>query len=264
VAFREYHSSVIFRWRGAGQPLWDTFTTTVQLAARSRRATGGRWLTDVKANMRRSTKSKTLRSPKDLIGVTTRPASEGEGLKFEQIGSNQARIAFLRDWADTAIRNNGKDPAQYQKIIGESAFADRAYWAACMLKRLDDIEGDLAFVEHCSDAVSVRRIALNAIHHALVLASEFHMLTVADNEAAIVTGTATSRGLASKRAVVNADRHAKRSRVWKRWKVEAKKIWERHPALSRQAVASRVKKNLGLGEAVRTIAKRLKKPGKAC
>ena len=215
---------------------------------------------------------KTLRSPKGLIGLTSRPAGEGEGLKFEQIGPNDfafkpiagemicSHIAFLRDWATAAINLEGKDPAQYQKIIEESAFTDRAHCAALMLKKLEDVEGDLIDVEQCSDADAVRRNALNAINHALVLAFYVHALTVADNEAAIFTGTRISRSLGLNSRAANTARHAERDREWLRWNAEAKQIWERHPKLSRQAVASRVKKNLGLDEAVRTIAKRLTKP----
>jgi len=207
---------------------------------------------------------KTLRSPKDFVGVTVRPASEGEVQNFEQIGSNQAYIAFLRNWANDAIRNDNKDPAEYQKIIGESATADRAYWASCMLKRLDDIEEDLAFIEHCSDAVTLRQIALNTIHKAFVLNSYFHGLTIADNERAIFTGAPLLRSLAERRRLVNADRHTEAVRKWGRWNDEAKIIWGRQPRLTKQAVAALIKRNLGPAEAVKTIAKKLKKPGTAC
>ena len=42
---------------------------------------------------------KTLRSPNNLIGVTTRPATKAEGQAFAQLGSNETLIAFLRSWA---------------------------------------------------------------------------------------------------------------------------------------------------------------------
>jgi len=89
-------------------------------------------------------------------------------------------------------------------------------------------------------------------------------MTIVDNEEPIVTGAAVRRGLATKREIVNDARHRKHARGWKTWNAEAQKIWERQPRWSRQAVAARVKTNLRLTEAARTIAKRLKKPGKAC
>jgi len=206
----------------------------------------------------------TLRSPKDLIGITSREASETEGRDFGRIGSNQASIEAFKNWAVTAIRNDGKYPEQYQKIIAESAKADRSYWAALMLKRLYEIEQDLALLDRLSDADSVRRLALHVIHQTMVLASEFYGLTVSDNEMPIATGAQMLRGLETRRAIVNAKLHTIRSREWKKWNAEAKTIWMRQPQLSRQAVAMRVKANLRLTEAVRTIAKKLKKPVMAC
>jgi hypothetical protein len=205
----------------------------------------------------------TLRSPKDLIGITSRPASEAEVSEFGQIGSNQARIDFFRNWAITAIYNDGQDPEQYQKIIAESAKADRSYCAALILKRLSNIEQDLTILDRLS-AGPVRQIALHAIHQTLVLVSEFHALTIADNEMPIATGAQMLGALDQKRTVVNAERHAKRSREWKKWNEEAGRIWGRHQTWSRQAVAAHVKGSLKLTDAVRTIAKRLRKPGMAC
>jgi hypothetical protein len=198
---------------------------------------------------------KILRSPRDLIGSTSRPPDEGEDLG--QIGSNQARIAFLKNWATAAIRHDGKDPQQYQKIIAEPTKADRSYFAALMLKRLYDIEQDLNILDRLSDIEAIRRISLHVIHQALSLASEFHALTGTDNEMPLATGAQILEGLERRRTVANAKRHAVQSREWKKWNDEAKKIWTRQPQLSRQAVAALVKRNLRLAEAVRTIAKRL-------
>jgi hypothetical protein len=206
--------------------------------------------------MARSPKTpKTLRSPRDLIGISSRPLGEGEDLR--QIGSNQERIAFFKGWAIAAIRNDGKDPQQHQTIIAKSSKADRSYFAASTLKRLHEIEQELKILDRLSDTEAVRRIALHVIHQALALASEFHALTVADNEMPLATGAQILGGLERRRTVVNAKRHAVRSREWKKWNDEAKKIWTRQPQLSRQAVAARVKGNLRLTEAVRTIAKKL-------
>ena len=118
-------------------------------------------------------------------------------------------------------------------------------------------------IERLRDADSLRRIALHAINLALVLASEFHALTIADNERPIFTGTRNAQNLRQSSSAANVVRQKKRSREWARWNAEAAQIWARHPRLSRQAVAQQVKVKLGLGERVRTIAKRLKKPGTA-
>ena|SRR6516225_3636031 len=132
-----------------------------------------------------------------------------------------------------------------------------------MLKRLDGIEGELRLIERLRDADSLRRIALHAINQALVLASEFHALTIADNERPIFTGTRSAQNLRQSSSAANVARHKKRSREWARWNAAAAEIWTRHPRLSRQAVAQQVKVKLGLAERARTIAKQLKKPGTA-
>jgi hypothetical protein len=206
---------------------------------------------------------KTLRSPNNLIGVTTRPATKAEGQAFAQLGSNKTLIAFLRRWASGAVQNDAKDPAQYEKIIEESSAADRAYFAARVLKRLDGIEGDLKFVDRLRDADLLRQIALRVIHEALALASEFHALTIADNERPIFTGTRNAQNLRESSGLANTARRSERSREWAGWNAKAAQIWERHPKLSRQAVAQQIKIKLNLDERDRTIAKRLKKPGKA-
>jgi hypothetical protein len=204
-----------------------------------------------------------LRSANNLIGVTTRAATEAESHAFVQLGSNESRIAFLRKWASDAIQNDSKAPAQYENIIEQSSTADRAYFAACMLKRLDGIEGGLKFVERLGDVESLRRIVPHLIHEALALASEFHALTIVDNERPIFTGTRNAQNLRQSSSAANVARHKTRSREWTRWNAAAAQIWTRHPGLSRQAVAQQVKVKLGLGERVRTIAKQLKKPGTA-
>ena len=206
---------------------------------------------------------KTLRSPNNLIGVAARPATETESQASDWLGSSESLTAFLRSWACAAIQNDSKDPAQREKIIKESSAADRAYFAACMLKRLDGIEGGISLVKRLRDTDSLRQISLHAIHEALVLASEFHALTIADNERPIFTGTRNAQNLRDSSSSANTVRHGERSRRWARWNAEAAQIWERHPKLSRQAVAQQVKIKLNLAERDRTIAKRLKKPGTA-
>jgi hypothetical protein len=206
---------------------------------------------------------KTLRSADNLIGVTTRPATETERQAFAQLGSNEPQIAFLRKWASDAIQNDSKDPAQYERIIEESSAADRAYFAACMLKRLDGIEGGLKLIERLGDVESFRLIVPHLIHEALALASEIHALTIADNERPIFTGTRNAQNLRQKSGAANAARHKERSRARAKWNAAAAEIWARNPGLSRQAVARQIKVKLGLDERERTIAKRLKKPGTA-
>jgi hypothetical protein len=205
-----------------------------------------------------------LRSAKNLISVTTRPATEAESHAFVQLGSNESRIAFLKKWASEAIiLNDSKDQDPYEKIIKESSSADRAYFAACMLKRLDGIESGLRLLERLRDTDSLRRIALRVIHDALVLSSEFHALTIVDNETPIFTGTRNAQNLRESSRAANAARHRERSRERAQWNDEAAQIWARHPELSRQAVAKQVKLKLRLSERERTIAKQLKKPGTA-
>jgi hypothetical protein len=209
----------------------------------------------------------TLRSPNGLLSVTWRNLEDNEAEKFARLGSNQARIAVLREWAEAAIRADNKDPAEYQKIIAESetvsGIVDRSYWSACMLKRLDAIQAGLAIFERGADAELTRKIALNIINDALLLASEFHEQTIADNERSIFTGTRNARNLRESSSVANASRHKERTREWSRWNAAAAKIWERHPKLSRQSVAAQIKTRLQLVEDEGTIAKRLKKPRKA-
>jgi hypothetical protein len=188
---------------------------------------------------------------------------DSEAEKFGRLGSNQARIAVLREWAEAAIRADNKDPVEYRKIIAESETVDRSYWSARMLKRLDAIQAGLAIVERSADAKLARKIALNIINDALLLASEFHAQTIADNERSIFTGTRNARNLRESSSVANATRHKERTREWSRWNAAAAKIWERHPKLSRQSVAAQIKTRLQLVEDEGTIAKRLKKPRKA-
>jgi hypothetical protein len=237
-----------------------------------------------------------MRSPKGLIDFP--PA---RGVKLEPVGPNKFkiveaevtdramvrvratreminhRITYLRDWARQMISGDGKDPAQYDKIIREAqtakrATADRAYCAARLLERLDDVEWALAEVERGPDVdrpvtevergwiQSARESARDAIFYALALASEVHALTLVDSEG----GAKQVQSLLVKNASVNAARHQERSREHARWNSAAGEIWKKQPLLSRQAVAGQVKTKLGLEEEPRTIAKRLKKPGTAC
>lgn len=228
----------------------------------------------------------TLRSPKDLIGVIERPAREGEGFKVD-IDPTKSRIKWtlpdvtgdairshitvLRNWATSLLVGDGSEPTlperprkKDRRATEAVTFADRVYWAKSVLKKLDDVESDLINVERASDVDTVRRRAFTALYNAVVVSSEIHNLTLVDNEEPIVTGAAVRGSLAAKRRIVNDARHRKHARRWKVWNAEAQNIWERQPHLSRNAVALRVKSNLRLTEAVRTIAKRLKKPGKAC
>ena len=231
-------------------------------------------------------RSTTLRSPKDLIGVIERSAGKGEGFKVEidptksgikwtlpDVTGNtiRAHVTALRNWATFLLVGDGGEPSlperlrkKDQRATEPVTFADRVYWARRVLKKLDDVESDLINVERSSDVDTVRRHTFTAIYNAVVLSSEIHNLTIVDNEEPIVTGAAVRGSLATKRRIVNDARHRKHARGWKAWNAEAQKIWERQPRLSRNAVAVRVQGNLRLTEAVRTIAKRLKKPGKAC
>jgi hypothetical protein len=221
-----------------------------------------------------------------LIGVIERPARKDEGFKVEIDPTNsgikwtlpdatgdtiRSRITVLKNWATSLLVVDGGEPALAERPRKKDwrateavTFADRAYWARRVLKKLDDVESDLINVERASDVDTVRRHAFTALYNAVVLSSEIHNLTIVDNEEPIVTGAAVRGGLATKRRIVNDARHRKHARGWKTWNAEAQKIWERQPRLSRNAVAARVQGNLRLTEAVRTIAKRLKKPGKAC
>ena len=231
-------------------------------------------------------RSTTLRSPKDLIGVIERSAGEGEGFKVEidPVKSEikwtlpdvtgdpiHSHVTVLRNWATSLLIGDGGEPSLPERPRKKDrrakeavTVADRAYWARRVLKRLDDVELELISVERASDIDTARQRAFTAIYNAVVLSSEIHNLTIVDNEEPIVTGAAVRGGLATKRKIVNDARHRKHARGWKTWNAEAQKIWERQPHWSLQAVAARVKANLRLTEAVRTIAKRLKKPGKAC
>jgi hypothetical protein len=89
------------------------------------------------------------------------------------------------------------------------------------------------------------------------------LLTITDHEQEIVTGARTAKIMRESRSKANAARHERRGGEWARWNIKAAQIWQRQPKLSRQAVAGRLKSVLKLGEDVRTIAKRLNKPGMA-
>ena len=234
-------------------------------------------------------RSTTLRSPKDLIGVIKRRAGKGEGFKVEIDPTNsgikwtlpdvtgdaiRSHITVLRNWATSLLDGDGGDPMlperqrkKDRRTTEAVTFADPAYWARRVLKKLDDVESDLINVERASDVDSVRRRAFTALYNAIVLSSEIHNLTIVDYEEPIVTGAAVRGGLATKRRIVNDARHRKHAGGWKIWDAEAQKIWERQPRLSRNAVAVRVQGNLKLSEAVQTISKRLKnlaRPAKPC
>jgi len=209
----------------------------------------------------------TLRSPNDLLSVTWRNLEDSEAEKFTRLGSNQARIAVLREWAEAAIRADNKDPAEYQKIIAESEtvsqIVDRSYWSARMLKRLDGIQAGLAIVERSADAELTRKLALNIINDALLLASEFHEQTIADNERSIFTGTRNARNLRENSEEANLARKEARKREWARWNAKAAEIWKRRPKLSKRDVARLIKIDPQLSDEIDTIAKRLEKPRKA-
>jgi hypothetical protein len=209
----------------------------------------------------------TLRSPNDLLSVTWRALKDNEAEKFARLGSNQARIAALREWAEAAIRADNKEPVDYREIIklseSISEIANRSYWSARILKRLDEIQGGLTIVERSLDLEIVRNIALRIVNDALLLATELHQLTIADNERPIFTGTRNARNLREKSASANLARKKARERIWSQWNIKAAGIWKRRPELSKRDVARLIKSDLQLADEIDTIAKRLKKPRKA-
>jgi hypothetical protein len=78
------------------------------------------------------------------------------------------RITNLRDWANGMISSEGKDPAHYQDIIrqaktAENATADRAYCAASVLERLDDVERELGQFEREEAQVERERVEVERV-----------------------------------------------------------------------------------------------------
>jgi hypothetical protein len=76
------------------------------------------------------------------------------------------------------------------------------------------------------------------------------------------TGRKQHAALKSRRDAHNIPLHEERLAEWARWN-EAAKDWEWEKRPSKNAAARFVKKKLGLSEEVSTIAKRIKKVGKA-
>jgi hypothetical protein len=209
----------------------------------------------------------TLRSPNDLLSVTWRALKDDEIEKFARLSSNQARIETLREWAEAAIRADNKDPVAYLEIlklsesIGE--IANRSYWSARILRRLDEIQSCLTIIERNLDLEIVRNTSLRIVNDALLLATELHQLTIADNERPIFTGTRNARNLREKSASANLARKKARERIWSKWNISAAGIWKRRPELSKRDVARHIKNDLQLADEIDTIAKRLKNPRKA-
>ena len=64
--------------------------------------------------------------------------------------------------------------------------------------------------------------------------------------------------------LANQQLHQDREKEWQQWNIEAARIWKSSPGdLSKRRVAELVQYELGLPDEVDTIARRLKKPGKA-
>jgi hypothetical protein len=221
---------------------------------------------------------KRLKSPKDLIKITTwvptpedakEALANAGSLKHREITAEEAirlEMAYLKKTSTAALRRVGKDPSRYQDIIDRTEFADRAYCAALVLKTLDGVEEQLINIEDsnsCGDSTSMYESALSALYLALECAYHLELLTVADHEREIVTGKRTAQNLRASSSKANAARRTERSAQWARWNIDAAQIWQRHPELTQQAVARQLKRKLELGDDVRTIAKRLKKPGMA-
>jgi hypothetical protein len=179
----------------------------------------------------------------------------------------QKRITSVRGWAKEMITSEGKDPTNYQDIIrqtktAENATGDRAYCAACVLERVDDLEQEMGkMIREMAQAerkmaeseryllTSPRQKALNAIYYALALESDVHALTVVDNEGGIAQQIGLEENREKARSVTSrADEH-------KKWNTAA--VWK--PGSSKLAVAIIVKRKLNLPEKAETIAKRLEK-----
>jgi hypothetical protein len=170
----------------------------------------------------------------------------------------QERVTYIREWAKEMISSEGKDPTNYQDIIrqtktAKNATGDRAYCAASVLERLDDIERQMADNKP-GPIAALRRSALNAIYYALALSGDVHALTVVDNEG----GIAQQIALAKNREKARSE--SSRAAEHEKWNKAA--VWK--PGLSKMAVALSVKKKLDLPEKEETIAKRLKKPRTTC
>jgi hypothetical protein len=174
------------------------------------------------------------------------------------------RIRDLREWSSEIIGQEGS-PAQYKDIINEAiktGVGNRAYWAARVLERIDDIERELANIERCPviGVSLMRQSVYNGFFYALMLPSETHYLTLVDCESGILQNAK----LAKNREAGSAALHNERVPEHQRWQDAAAVIWKKEPQLKKQPVARRVKRKLGLKERVPTIAKRLKNPVTAC
>jgi hypothetical protein len=177
-------------------------------------------------------------------------------------------IAFLRAYASNVIECDGGDPSQYKKIYLKDIHAEtagRAFWAAQMLVTLDKIERRMSLIQSLSDTDQVRDHALPTIYHALCLASQFHQLTIADNEPQIDHSEKVRRKIRPDNAS-NVALHAERAFEWRKWNKCAAPKWAGNASKARRSkldVAALVKKDLGLTEKATTIAKKLKRPGTA-
>jgi hypothetical protein len=202
-----------------------------------------------------------VHSPKGFVGMEM-------GKEFPVKSQAKAiadYIAFLRAYASNAIESDGGDPSQFKNIYFEKLTAEvagRAFWAAQMLVTLDKIERRIPFIQSLSEADKARDHALPTIYHALCLASQFHQLTIVDNEPQIDHSEKVRRKIGPDNSS-NVALHAERALEWRRWNKCAAAIWVRKPRLSKLNVGALVKKDLALSERATTIAKKLKKPGTA-
>jgi hypothetical protein len=196
-----------------------------------------------------------IRSPKGLVGVRSRQLKPGFELepRVRQRLVKKNLAALKKIAVDAIARGHGK-PGRYLSIVRGSKQADRAYFGACVLRGLDQIERRW---QQQPDAF------LALVEAALILAGDAYDLAIVDNELQIDTASKTLLALQRKSQAANARRQKAASAKWAKWNVDAQRIWKRNPSLSADAVATQLKEKLGLPDEVGTIRKRLKKPGTA-
>jgi hypothetical protein len=160
-----------------------------------------------------------------------------------QAGSFEGLIAKCEAWARAVLKS-----AKYYKgariVDGEQSNADYAdRFVVCIGAARRAIK------EGNAEEAARICLTLGGLMYELDLKGE--------REGAWLTGEKQRGHLGDLRTQQNAQRRAKREKIWARWKSEAAPIRRKHPGLSANAVARIIKDKHNLPDNVRTIARHL-------
>lgn len=189
---------------------------------------------------------------------------------FERSGNEPAEqsieqwIAVVENWAKAVLKEAGIKwtPGNHHRLVGtRGQVADEINFALRAMAGADSLRHALDIAAKTNDAARVHSVW--CAFRMMDLCNAAYAGKIVHLEPPLDTGTRQRETLGGIRENANAKRHAQSEKKAARWNTLAAPVWKKQPGLSASAVAVIIKKHHELREAPKTIARKLKKVGRA-